>query len=208
MFVSRSTKPRRLYRRLAASREGRDVRSTVTAPAAAARRKASRFSASPTPLPRADSSTTTSSIHARTPVGIRNNASVSEPTMVPSSPRATRSAVAGDATIADSWAGVGAGAERDSWGIKRANAATSSSVTAATSSTLTPPNSLLSVGDGNRRRRADVAGAGPDDAVVGRLLENIGAPSDHAARGERRREQVAGQTGLVHHDPGVELDVG
>jgi hypothetical protein len=77
--VFRGRKPSRWYRRLADSRDGREVRSTVRAPAARARRIASRLSAAPTPWPRADSSTTTSSIQARIPVGIGNVTSVSMP---------------------------------------------------------------------------------------------------------------------------------
>ena len=59
-------KPSRLYKRFAASRDGREVRSTVVAPWRFASASANLFSASPTPLPRASVSTTTSSIHART----------------------------------------------------------------------------------------------------------------------------------------------
>ena len=78
--------PRRTYSRLAASRLGREVRSTVLAPAARPGRRRRSTRASPTPAPRATSSTTTSSIQARTPVGIRKRARVSEPTMPPWGP--------------------------------------------------------------------------------------------------------------------------
>ena len=68
---------------MAASLLGREVRSTVLAPAASARSMAAATSASPAPAPLADWSTTTSSIQARRPVGTRNRANVSEPTMDP-----------------------------------------------------------------------------------------------------------------------------
>jgi len=71
------------YIRFAASREGRDVKSTVLAPFACASRTAAIVRARPMPRPRAASSTTTSSIQARTPVGIRNKARVSVPTIAP-----------------------------------------------------------------------------------------------------------------------------
>ena len=56
------------------------MRSTVRTPLAWASRMASWVSAAPMPCPRADSSTTTSSIQARSPVGIGNITSVSMPT--------------------------------------------------------------------------------------------------------------------------------
>ena len=68
---------------------------------------AASTNASPAPAPRADSSTTTSSIQARSPVGTRNTASVNEPTMDPDRSRATRSTDAGEATMAASSAAAG-----------------------------------------------------------------------------------------------------
>ena len=67
----RGSKPMRWYSRLAASRDGRLVRLTSLAPRRRASSSAARLSASPTPWPRAASSTTTSSIHALSPVGMR-----------------------------------------------------------------------------------------------------------------------------------------
>jgi len=113
---------------LAASRDGREVRSTVRAPCSAAISIARSFRAAPTPFPRAASSTTTSSIHARRPVGIRNTTSVSEPSTVPSS-TASSSVLAGEVTISVSSSAVGGGDERDSWGSSRAKSSTSAGVT-------------------------------------------------------------------------------
>src|SRR4051812_10779019 len=41
-----------------------------------------------------------------------------------------------------------------------------------------------------RLRRPDVIGARSDDAVIGALLEHVGAPPTDARAGEDRREQV------------------
>ena len=72
----------------------------MRAPAAAAAAEAARLRASPQPWPRASSATITSSIQARTPVGMRKMTSVRMPTIGPSSPsRATNRVVAGEATI-------------------------------------------------------------------------------------------------------------
>src|SRR5205807_4224338 len=57
------------------------------------------------------------------------------------------------------------------------------------------------------RRRTGVVGARTDEAVVARLLEDVGAPADRAAAGEGRREQRPRYTALAHHHAGVELDV-
>jgi hypothetical protein len=62
----------------------------VRAPAAWASRIASRLSAAPTPWPRADPSTTTSSIQARSPVGIGKVTSVSMPMIWPDARAASR----------------------------------------------------------------------------------------------------------------------
>ena len=62
-------------------------------------------------------------------------------------------------------------------------------------------------GDWLRRRRADVTRRRADDAVVGVLLERVGAPADDAGGGERRREQVAREAAAVHRHRGVPLDV-
>ena len=126
--MSRSSNPARWYSRPAALRDGREVRSTVRAPAARARPIASLVSSSPTPLPRAVSSTTTSSIQARKPVGIGNIASVSVPMIVPSA-RATSRVTAGEPTIFSSAPRPGGPVVADNCGTSRANAATSSSVT-------------------------------------------------------------------------------
>src|SRR3954471_13322089 len=66
---------------------------------------------------------------------------------------------------------------------------------------------LLEWGEWLRWGWADVLGAGADEAVVGGLLEDVGAPADHAARRERRGEHLAGQSAPVHDDAGVELNV-
>src|SRR4029077_5156857 len=92
-------------------------------------RSASWLSASPTPWPRAPSSTTTSSIHARTPVGMRKTINVRDPTISPST-RATSRCDAGDVAISLSCSAEGAGADLDSCGISLANASTISGVTA------------------------------------------------------------------------------
>jgi hypothetical protein len=66
------------------------VRSIVRAPAARASRIASSVSAAPTPWPRADSSTTTSSIQARSPVGMGNVTRVRMPMISPPARAASR----------------------------------------------------------------------------------------------------------------------
>ena len=84
--------PRRWYSRLAASRFGprREV-DLLGATIGGLPSRAARLSASPTPWPRAPSSTTTSSIHALKPVGSGYIANVRLPTISPST-RATNSA--------------------------------------------------------------------------------------------------------------------
>ena len=96
-------------------------------PAAWATSMAARLSASPTPWPRTASSTMTSSIQARRPDGMRNSTSVRVPTMRPSS-FASRSSVAGEVTISATSSVVGAGADEESCGRRRATAATTSGV--------------------------------------------------------------------------------
>ena len=115
--------------------------STVRAPNPTARRTASWLRASPTPRPLTASSTTTSSIQARTPVGILKTTSVSIPTIRPSSrqSRATSTVLAWASTISRIRSGVGKGALRDSCGIKRLKAATSSSSTLLAVATSIPP---------------------------------------------------------------------
>ena len=153
-FVLRTSKPIRRYRRFAASRDGREVSSTVRAPAAAARTSASRVSASPTPRPRASSSTTTSSIHARTPLGTRKVARVSIPTIRPpdlplsAAPAAvapgmgggpssaTRSVVPGAARSASRSSVLGGGA-LESCGKRRRTAASTSASSVRTATTRT-----------------------------------------------------------------------
>src|SRR5688572_24849135 len=93
----------------------------------------------------------------------------------------------------------------ESWGTMRAKASTSSSSAAVATDTV----SVLSASVGNRlgRRRAHVLRAGPDDAVVTRLFEDVGAPPDHPAGGERRCEHLSAQPADLHDDPRVPLDV-
>ena len=79
--------------------------------------------------------------------------------------------VAGDRTISASSLPPGAGAVRESCGVRARKAATSSGVTAG--GLLDDDRHCLGVGDRDRRRRADVAGAGADEAVVGGLLEDV-----------------------------------
>src|SRR5690606_33424654 len=205
-LASRRSKPRRWWRRLAASRAGREVRSTVRQPSSRARSSIARVRASPTPRPRAAPSTTTSSIQARRPVGMRNTASADMPTTSPSSAMATNRSVAGDETTSASCSPVGGGLELDSWGTRRSTASTMAGVSVVAMSTFTPRN--LGLRHRLGRRRADVAGRGPDDPVVGRLLEDVGAPADDPARRERRAEQLGRQADVLHDDAGVELDVG
>ena len=80
------------------------------------------------PRPRAASSTTTSSIQARMPVGVGNMARVSEPMIVPSA-RATSSVTAGELTISVKASRPGGPLVADNCGTSLANASTSSSVT-------------------------------------------------------------------------------
>jgi len=148
-----------------ASREGLDVSSTVRAPNPTARRTASWLRASPTPRPLTASSTTTSSIQARTPVGILKTTSVSIPTIRPSSrqSRATSTVLAWASTISRIRSGVGKGALRDSCGIKRLKAATSSSSTLLAVATSIPPAEVepiavwltLAMSCGAKRRQLD-----------------------------------------------------
>src|ERR1019366_3191787 len=56
--------------------------------------------------------------------------------------------------------------------------------------------------------RADVQRGRADQPVVGRLLRDRSRPADRAARGKRRREHVGWNADAVHHDTGVELNVG
>src|SRR5690606_21223643 len=158
-------------------------------------------------------STTTSSIQARIPVGMRKETSVAMPTIRPSSSMAMNRSVAGDDTTAPSSAVEGGGLDRDSWGTSRSTASTMAGVSVVAISTFTGPTVPAvaggsGLGHGLRGRRADVARGRADDAVVGRLLEDVGAPADHPARRERRAEQVGRQAHVLHHDAGVELDVG
>lgn len=83
------------------------------APCRRAWSSAARFNASPTPCPRAFPSTTTSSIQARTPVGMRNMASVNEPTIAPSN-RATNNVDASDDTRSCRASRPGGGFDEDS----------------------------------------------------------------------------------------------
>ena len=98
---------------------------------------AARFNASPTPCPRAFPSTTTSSIQARTPVGIRNMANVNEPTITPSR-RAMNKVDASDDTKSCRASRPGGGLDDDNWGINTSKAATNSSSTCVQMSTVTP----------------------------------------------------------------------
>ena len=59
-----------------------------------------------------------------------------------------------------------------------------------------------------RRRRSDVAGGRADEAVVRRLLHDVGAPADGPAGGEGGGEHVPGDAAGVHDHAGVELHVG
>ncbi len=67
---------------------------------------------------------------------------------------------------------------------------------------------LRSVGHRLRWGRAGVVRARADDAVVGVLLEGMGAPPDHPAGREGGREQITRQPAALHHHGGVPLDVG
>ena len=100
-----------------------------------------------------------------------------------------------------------AGSRMRAAGVSRSNAATSVGGDLVTLDDLDGHAASVEVRDRLRRRRADVLRARADDPVVGGLLEDVGAPADHPARRERRREQLARQAAAVHHDAGVELDV-
>ena len=93
------------------------------------------------PWPRAASSTITSSIQARTPVGIGNITSDSVPEIFPSE-RAMSSVVAAELATPSSTARSAGGALRDSWGSRTPNASTTSSVTSRSTSTLTVTRAL------------------------------------------------------------------
>src|SRR6202046_203603 len=88
------------------------------------------------PWPRAASSTTTSSIQARCPVGIGNITRVSAPVIRPSE-RATSCEFAGVPTIARTDAASRGSAEAASCGTSRRKASTTSSVTSLSTSTRT-----------------------------------------------------------------------
>src|SRR6185437_7117185 len=135
----------RSYRTPAAALAGRELRSIVRAVAFLARRTASSIRAVATPLPRADSSFTTSSIRARTPVGIGKVTSVSVPTRSPST-RAISTVLAGVATIAERAAASSGLAEEDSWGMSRPKASTTSLVTSLSTSTSTFTAAIYLVG--------------------------------------------------------------
>ena len=118
----------------------RDVRSTVRAPCPRAIRSASWVSAVPAPCLLAASSTTTSSIQARTPVGIGKTASVRVPMISPgppvaASPRATSTVLDEAPTTRASAAWSSGGADLDSCGSSRPKALTVSSVTSRSTST-------------------------------------------------------------------------
>ena len=146
--------------RLAASRDGRELSSTVRAPCAKATRSASRLSASPTPLPRAATSTATSSIHARVPVGIRKTTRVSMPMIRPvvEQSRATRSVVQRDSMISRTSSTVGAEADVDSCRTRLPIAAINSSSTLVASTTLTEssmsPSPLIGLANTEDKLRA------------------------------------------------------
>src|ERR1019366_8509893 len=125
-LVSRWTKPTLRYNAFAASRAGRLVRSTVTAPWRLACSIAVVVSRAPAPNPRASASTTTSSIHARIPVGIGNIARVSMPTVRPSCV-ATNKVMALESRKFFNSSNVIDGADEESWGRKLLTWAKSSS---------------------------------------------------------------------------------
>ena len=97
-------------------------------------RTASLDSSSPAPRPRNFSSTTTSSIRARSPVGSGNITRVSIPAIVPSQ-RATSRVMAGDALSAVMSEIVSGAAELESCGSSRPNAVTTSSSMSPSTST-------------------------------------------------------------------------
>src|SRR5215813_9988318 len=124
------------------------------------------------PRPLAASSTITSSIHARKPVGIGNIASARKPTIRPSS-FAASSVVASDPTMSCTAAWSGCAALVDSCGSRRRMAAVTSSFAWRTTSTSTPtpgrlpPGSPAAAGDPGRTRRPAGEPAGPGHAVAG-----------------------------------------
>ena len=120
----------------AASRDGRDVSSTVLHPAARARSIMAWVNWLPMPLPLLASSTITSSIHARLAVGMGNTASVATPTMRPPSSRATNCIMASDASMAATSSMPGGGLDLDSCGTSCFNAPASSSASPSKISTF------------------------------------------------------------------------
>src|SRR5690554_6482398 len=125
----------------------------------------------PMPWPLAYWSTTTSSIQARTPVGIGNTTSVSEPTIW-SAASATSKWQAEESTIVLSASSDGGGLELESWGMRRSKADTSDGVTSVTSmvSTNVPPTGRYSDDSSSASSRSRAAelmqyrrpvGAGP-----------------------------------------------
>ena len=100
------------------------------------------------PCPRAASSTITSSIQARTPVGIGNITSDSVPAIFPPD-RAMSSVVASEPTTRASTARSAGAALLDNWGSRTPKASTTSSVTSRSTSTLTVTRALYRVVPGS-----------------------------------------------------------
>ena len=117
---------------LVARRDAREVSITRLTPSAAARSSAARTSRSPTPSPRAASSTTTSSIQALQPEGTRYHVSASSPTITPSHQAAKR-AVAGLSAIARTSRSVGDCNAGESCGSSLSSASASEGVHASIS---------------------------------------------------------------------------
>src|SRR3984957_12658896 len=173
----------------------------------------------PMPWPRAASSTITSSIQARSPVGIGNITRVSVPEIFPSE-RATSSVLASEPTTASSTARSAGGALLDSWGSRTPNASTTSSVTSRSTSTLTVTRALYRAArpvrgkpgrPGRSGRRVTRSPQAPDyaprrpppsSAHAEGVQPGRGAGRRHDDDQERRAEQERGRRGAQAGQPG------
>src|SRR5579883_3197309 len=71
------------------------------------------------------------------------------------------------------------------------------------------PTTFLSLiqRDKGQRVWAGIFGEGADQAIVGRLLQNVGSPAGHAGDGEGGREEIDGDAHGIQHNRRIEIDV-
>src|SRR5207249_255652 len=157
-------------------RDRRDVRSTVLAPRCLARSTAARVNASPTPRPRAISSTTTSSIQARIADGMRKTTRVRVPMMrLPAlGSRARSTVLCGAPMISASDSRVSRAADEDSWGRSRPNASTTSAVAASAITTSTGLFGFAIRAQDLRQRNVVVPADALQNQEDGRTLAAVG----------------------------------